>query len=165
MGGGFVPPINNSPNPSGGGSQAIATLSVQGTDSAKREQIRQMCVRDFNSSGVGETINFISPLSLLLGPDPGKSAEETVGFGSLRYGAVKGGEWLGTKALTQVVGTASWAALYAAGKLSAGVKVAARVVGLPGVIYSSGLQALAHLGCLSLAQQETGLTNPYPVAP
>jgi len=30
MGGGFVPPINNSPNPSGGGSQTVATLSVQG---------------------------------------------------------------------------------------------------------------------------------------
>lgn len=36
MGGGFVPPINNSPNPSGGGNQTIATLSSQGTN-------RNMC--------------------------------------------------------------------------------------------------------------------------
>jgi hypothetical protein len=110
--------------------------------------MKQQCLNQFNNSTAGKAINFLSPISFLLGPDRLGSAIETFGGGGVKFALVKAGQAAGGAPVSLEANPGG----VLAGLAADATEAFAEAVALPAVAGAAGLQILAHAGCSTTAQ-------------
>ena len=128
------------------------SASAFGIAPSNATQITKQCVAEFNNSGFGGAVNFLSMASPLIGPDRLGSTIEDVGGSALKFGAY---QFFKTASQTMVrtpFGSMS-------GFVSETIEAVAKDAVFPAAAAATGVQILVHAGCANSAANATGQAN------